>query len=144
MRTPKAPLFTPRRVVMSLLLALAAGGMIVAFTMHEEPRPVVYTNAAVKAVSPKPGEGATQDATVFIELQPGYALRTLRFDSGEQMAAEDLDVIVGLNRYSFTPGKGKQVQRLDAGHTCAEVEFNRTAVPDDPLQTFSWCFDVQV
>lgn len=129
---------------MSLLLALAAGGIIAAFSMHEEPRPVVYTNSAVKAVSPKPGEGATQDSTVFIELQPGYALRTLRFDNGEQMAAEDLDVIVGLNRYSFTPGEGKQVERLDAGRTCAEVEFSETAQPGNPLQTFSWCFDVKV
>jgi len=129
---------------MSVLLALAAVGIVAAFSMHEEPRPVVYTNSAVKAVSPKPGEGTTQDATVFIELQPGFALRTLRFDNSEQIAAEDLDVIAGLNRYSFTPGEGKQIVRLDAGRTCAEVEFADTVAPTASLQTFSWCFDVQV
>ncbi len=142
--TSRPRLFTVRRLVMSVLLALAAGGMVVAFTMHEEPRPAVYTNAAVKAVSPKPGEGATQDATVFIELQPGYALRTLRFNSGEQIGAQDLDVIAGLNRYSFSPGGTKQVKRLDAGRTCAEVEFVDTRVAGESLQTFSWCFVVRV
>ena len=143
--TTRRPLFTTRRVVSSLLLAAAAGGVIAAFTMHEEPKPVVYTNAAVRAVSPKPGEGTTQDATVFIELRPGYALRTIKFgEGGEQIGVQDLDVITGLNRYSFTPGEGKQLERLAAGRTCAEVEFTETTTPDAPLQTFSWCFVVRV
>ncbi|HVF76231.1 MAG TPA: hypothetical protein VM938_14430 [Acidimicrobiales bacterium] len=141
--TPKAPLFTLRRAVLSVLLAAAVGGMIVAFTMHEEPRPVVYTNSAVRAVAPEQGEHATQRSTVFIELQPGFVLRTMRFDAGEQIGAQDLDVITGLNRYSYTPGEGKQVKRLDAGRRCAIVEFADTTRVDAALQEFSWCFVVQ-
>lgn len=138
-----APLFTRRRLVMSVLLAGAAAALIAAFTMHEEPRPVVYTNAAVRAVSPKPGEHATQRSTVFIELQPGYGLRTLRFDGGTQVGAQELDVITGLNRYSYTPAEGKQIERLDAGRTCAQVEFVDDTQAGAALQEFSWCFVVQ-
>lgn len=140
--SPRGPLFTVRRVVMSLLLAAAVGGMIVAFTMHEEPEPVVYTNAAVRAVEPKPGEQATQRSTVFIELQPGYSLRTLRFDGGTQVGVKEMEVITGLNRFGYTPGEGKQIERLDAGRRCAEVEFADETTAGAPLQTFSWCFVV--
>lgn len=139
----RAPLFTVRRVVISLVLAAAVGGVIAAFSMHQDPAPVVYTNPFVRAVSPKPEEHATQRSTVFIELEPGYALRTLRFDQGTQVGVDEMDVISGLNRYGFTPGEGKQIARLQAGRTCAEVEFAELARPGDDLQVFSWCFVVQ-
>lgn len=138
-----ARLFTVRRVVISVLLAGAVGALITAFTMHEEPKVPIYTNAAVRAVSPAQSEHATQRSTVFIELQPSYSLRTLQFDHGDQIAVQDLDVITGLNRYAYTPGEGKQIARLEAGRRCATVEFSDATQADAPLQTFSWCFVVQ-
>ena len=137
----RRPFLSVRRLVLSILLASALVGLVYAFTLHEETPPVVYTNSAIRAVYPDPGALLNRQTTVFVELQPGYAVRALTVN-GRSIGTDDLDVITGLNRYSYTPGEGKLIEQFDEGRNCALAEFTDTASPGGALQTYEWCFSL--
>jgi DUF971 family protein len=130
-----------RRLVITLLLALSVGGIVWAFTMHEETEPVRITHAAVKVVSPEAGEQTVpRQSTVFIELEPDYALDALQLQ-GQAVGGDDLQHLAGLNRWSFTPGEGKTIEKLPGGRTCAVAEFHRIS-GEGSADRYSWCFFV--
>lgn len=133
-------MFTPRRIVISLLLAASVVGIVVAFTMHEETEPLRLTHEAVEVVSPEPGEQVLRQTTVFVELKADYTLDALQID-GRAVGGDDLEHIEGLNRWSFTPGDGKSIEEHDEGRNCATAEFHRVGTTDAP-QTFTWCFSL--
>jgi hypothetical protein len=133
-------LLTARRVVVSLLLAAAVFGVVWAFTMHEETEPIRLTHVAVKVVSPAPGEQVPRQATVFVELKPGYTLNALQVQ-GRAIGGDDLEHIAGLNRWSFTPGDGMSIEELDEGRNCAVAEFHRNDA-SSKADTFTWCFSL--
>jgi hypothetical protein len=139
-------LFTARRLVVSVLLAVAGVGIVYAFSLHEDPEPLRYTHEAVRAVHPTPGDQVLRQTTVFVELDSGYDIRDLVVTeaSGRVTAfqGQDLDAIVGLNRFAYTPGKGKVVEEFEPGRTCAKAEFVEASRLDAPLQEFSWCFSL--
>lgn len=137
----RAPLFTVRRLVISLILAAAVGGTILAFSLAEPEPETRLTNPAVRTVYPDPGDQLARQTTVFVELQPGYAARALIIQD-KAIGGDDLEVIQGLNRYSYTPGPGKLVEQFAPGRTCPTVEFVDTSTPNAPLQQFSWCFSL--
>ena len=134
-------MFNVRRLVVSLLLAASVVGVVWAFTMHEETEPIRLTHAAVRVASPAPGEQAVpRQSTVFVELDADYALDALQLQ-GQAVGGDDLQHIAGLNRWSFTPGEDKSIEKLPGGRTCATVEFHHASTPAEP-ETFSWCFFV--
>lgn len=137
----RRPFFTVPRLVMSVLLAAALVAMVYAFTLHEETPPVRYTHTAIRTVYPAPGHLLNRQTTVFVELQPGYTVRALTIQ-GRSIGGDDLEVITGLNRYSYTPGPGKLVEQFDEGRTCAVAEFSDSNAPGAPLQTYEWCFSL--
>lgn len=137
----RAPLFTPRRIVISLILAAAVGGTILAFSLAEPEPETRPTHPAVRTVYPDQGDQLARQTTVFVELNPGYSARALTIQ-GRSIGVDDLDVIIGLNRYSYTPGEGKLVQQFDEGYTQATVEFVDTSTPNAPLQQFTWSFSL--
>ena len=131
--------FTPRRIVVSILLALAAGGVVLAFTLGEEPEEVRYTHPAVRTVYPAPGDGVARQTTVFVELATGYDIKALVID-GTAIQRGDLEVITGLNRFAYTPGEGKVIETFPPGRTCPTAEFVNVTDAAAALQRFSWCF----
>lgn len=134
-------MLSTRRLVITLLLAVAVGGIVWAFTMHDETEPVRVTHAAVRVVSPAAGEQTVpRQSTVFVELQSDYALDALQLQ-GQAVGGEDLEHIAGLNRWSFTPGEGKSIEKLPGGRTCAVAEFHRVG-GDQASDRYSWCFFV--
>lgn len=138
--TPR-PLVTRRRLVVSVLLALAAVGIVYAFTLHEEPEPVRYTHGAVRTLYPADGDEVPQQTEVFVELQPGYDVKDFVIE-GDAVQRDDLDVTTGLNRFRYQPGEGKPIERFASGRTCVTVEFVALADPDGGLEKARWCFFV--
>jgi DUF971 family protein len=132
---------TLRRVVITLLLAVAIGGLVFAFTMHEETEPLRVTHAGVRVVSPANGEQSVpRQSTVFVELEADYTLDALQLQ-GQAVGGEDLEHIAGLNRWSFSPGEGKTIERLPGGRTCAVAEFHRAGAAA-ASDRYAWCFFV--
>ena len=133
-------LVTVPRVVMSLLLAVAAAGMYVAFTLHEETPSSQTRPGAVRVVSPAPGSLEVRQTTVFYELASAYD-GTLRI-SGVEVPEDQLDVIEGLNRISFTPGAGKEIESLEPGSQVVTAIFWPRAVGRRAAVTYTWRFRV--
>ena len=130
---------TPRRVVISLLLALSFVGVVAAFSMHRETPPPVVTDAAVATLYPKPGALVQRQTTIFYELDPAYD-GTLSVD-GHPIPDDQLDRLnVGRNRIAFTPGEGKELTRLRAGRVCAVATFHRLG--ETAERTVPWCFNL--
>ncbi|MGI8686191.1 MAG: hypothetical protein ACR2MO_14075 [Acidimicrobiales bacterium] len=135
-----ARLFTFRRVVSSVLLAVAFGGLVVAFIMHDDTPNERLRPAALRAVSPEPASLQLRQTEIFVELDPAYTA-TLAVN-GTVIPDDQLDVIEGLNRYSFTPGEGKEIDELPPGRSCAVVRFDQAVNPGTDPGSFRWCFNV--
>lgn len=137
---PRRPFFSVQRLVISVLLAGALVTLVIAFTLHQDTEPIRLTHQGVRVVSPAPGERLPRQTEVYVELASGYTLDALQVE-GQAVGGDDLEQIVGLNRWSFTPGEGKSIERFHPGRACATAEFHAVATADDP-QTFTWCFSL--
>jgi hypothetical protein len=133
-------LLTPRRVVSSLLLAVAAAGIYMAFILHDDTPNPKLRPSAVRTVSPEPASLQLRQTEIFVELQPTY--RGALSVNGITIPDDQLAVIDGLNRYSFTPGEGREIDELPPGRTCAEVTFSLVTDPDGEPGRYRWCFNV--
>jgi len=133
-------LFTVRRVVSAVLLTVAFVGMVAAFMMHDDTANPRLRPRAVGTVSPEPDSLQLRQTEIFVELDPLYSA-TLAIN-GTTVPDDQLDVIKGLNRYSFTPGKGKEIDELPPGRNCAVVTFDQAASPGADPGSFRWCFNV--
>jgi hypothetical protein len=141
MSTPRRPLFSLQRLVISVLLAGAIVTLVVAFTLHQDKEPLRLTHDAVRVVSPAPGEQSVpQQRTVFVELTADYSLDALQINS-QAVGGDELEHIPGLNRWSFNPGEGKSMRQLPGGRICAVAEFHRVGTTGEP-ERFPWCFFV--
>ncbi len=132
-------LFTVRRLVISLLLAVSVAAIYVAFTLHETS-PEAFRPRAVSVVFPEPGTLEVRQTTIFYELAAGYA-GTLRIGRVE-IPPDQLDVIEGLNRISFTPGEGKEIEALDPGLQRVTAIFWPSAEGRDAALSYTWRFNV--
>ena len=133
-------LFTARRVVSSVLLSLAVAGLYVAFSLHDDsPNPRLRPQA-VRTVSPEPGTFQLRQTEIFVELQPSF--RGTLAVNGTPIPDDQLEVIEGLNRISFTPGERQEIKTLPPGRTCAVVSFESVTDPVGEPGTFRWCFNV--
>ena len=133
-------LVTLPRVVMSVLLALSAAGLYVAFTLHDDSPNPRFRPEAVSAVSPEPGSLELRQAEIFVELEPAYTGTLVVND--RPIPPDQLQVIEGLNRISFTPGAGQEIETLPAGRNCVVVRFEPVGGQGEPPGTYRWCFNV--
>jgi hypothetical protein len=133
-------LFTARRVISSVLLAVAFAGLYSAFLLHDDAPNPRLRPPAVRTVSPEPGSLQLRQTEIFVELQPTYQ-GTLSVN-GTTIPDDQLDVIDGLNRYSFTPGPDRELENLPPGRTCAEVTYVLVTGPDGEPGRYRWCFNV--
>ena len=139
-RTGVAALVTPRRVVSSVLLAVACAGLYMAFILHDDsPNPKLRPQA-VRTVSPEPGTLQLRQIEIFAELQPTYR-GTLAVNEID-IPLDQLEIIDGLNRISFTPGEGQEIEELPPGRTCAELTFRPVGQDDVEPGRYRWCFNV--
>jgi len=137
--TKAQPLFTLPRIIMSILLAASFAGMYVAFTSHDDtPNPLLRPRV-VRAVAPEPDSLQLRQTEIFAELDPAFTGTLVVNDL--VIPDDQVEVIEGLNRFAFTPGPGKEIERLPAGRTCATVTYQRVDETGTPA-SYKWCFDV--
>lgn len=132
-------LFTVRRVVSSVLLATAFGGLVVAFIMHDDTPTSPLRPRAIVAVSPEEGSLQLRQVEIYAQLDPTYTARLSV--NGTVIPDDQLDVIEGLNRYAYTPGEGKEIDELPPGRTCAVVTYDLAVAENDEPASYRWCFN---
>jgi hypothetical protein len=141
-------LITPRRIIISILLAACAAGLIYGASIGKpEDKPLVYTDPAVKALAPQPGDLALRQTAIVATLASPFTLDQAVTDgmsiNGQGIPQDQIDVDQSLNTYSFTPGAGKDITSLPPGRNCVQIVIKRAADPTDTGHNFSWCFSSQ-
>ena len=133
-------MITGRRIVISLLLAIAGAGFFYAFTRPTDNQQPALRDPAVKRVTPPPGDRVLRQSEIRIELAAGYTA-VLSVDR-RRIPEDQTDKVDGAYWYSFTPGEGKEFKELSPGRHGAAAELWDTTVPDATHRNYSWCFEV--
>ena len=127
-----------RPLVVAGLLGVAAFLLYVGVQAQAEETPEVR-RAGVTRVFPTPGVVALRQDAIGAELEFGYSGR-LQVD-GRDIPDDQIDAIAGINRLSFTPGAGKEIETLDEGQHVVTLIFWRTADGDgEDSERYSWRF----
>jgi hypothetical protein len=122
------------------IAVLALAGFILVTALNgkaEEPKQVRIVGLV--RVFPEPGTVALRQDSLGAELDFGYDGR-LTIDA-RTIPDDQIDKIPGINRLSFTPGAGKEIESLDEGRHCASVTFWPAASGDSAAgPPREWCF----
>ena len=127
-----------RPLAVSALLGLAAFLLYLGVESQADEE-VPVTRTGITRVFPQPGTVAVRQGAIGAELSFGYSAR-LTID--QRIIPDDqIDRIGGINRISFTPGAGKEIEALDEGRHCASLTYWRTAEGVESAgRPYSWCF----
>jgi hypothetical protein len=147
-RATRRRLITPRRVVISVLLAACAVGLTYGASIgRSDTKPIVYTDPAISSVTPEPNTAAPRQARIGVTLKTPYTLAQQNTSglsiNGVGIPEDEIDVVPGLNQFFYTPGPGKEVSSVPPGRNCATVMIRRVADSSDNGHPFSWCFQSQ-
>jgi hypothetical protein len=132
-------LVTFPRVVMSVLLAFAGAALYVSATLEDDSTEPVRPSL-VRTVSPAPGSAQLRQTEIFVELPSDYRGRLIV--NGKPIPEDQVHVVPGLNRISFTPGKDKEIESLPAGQNCAVVSYQPVPGLAGQPGSYRWCFNV--
>jgi hypothetical protein len=139
---------TPRRIVISVLLAACVVALGYGASIgRPSNKPIVYTDPAVKALSPQPGDLALRQTQIVATLASAFTLAQENHPgmliNGQGLPQDQVQVNQILNQYSYTPGSGKEISSLPPGRNCVQIFIKRAADPSDAGHSFSWCFQSQ-
>lgn len=151
-----AGLFTKRRVVSSLLLAVATALLVAGLWESEDQGTVTVQRrpAAVLRVFPAEGTAALRQEPIGAQLADPFTGevevdgRTIPADQMERppvaTAGENAPAprgLSGLNQVSFTPGEGKEIESLRPGaHTARILYWPKVGGTREQAQAYSWSF----
>ena len=128
------------RASLGLALVVAGVSLYLAFDRGNTEQPVVRQGAILR-VFPQPDTVAVRQDAIGVELSFGYRA-TMSID-GRYIPDDQLDIVQGINRVSFTPGTGKEFEQLDEGRHCATVNyFQGPAQEPAGARPYTWCFTV--
>lgn len=127
-----------RQIVMGLLACIAVGGIVYVFSSNNDP--VRAQPAAVETVSPAGGDLDLRQVTIAADLAPGYT-GYLTFD-GEEVPADDLQVVDALNSITLKPQPDSKYHELAPGPHCAGVVYWQLGQTRDNGLTWTWCFSL--
>jgi hypothetical protein len=126
------------QVGLGLALAVAAVAMYLAFTTGRDETAPEVRRGGVLRVFPQPDTVALRQDAIGVDLAFGYRA-ALTLDR-RPIPDDQLDIVEGINRVSFTPGTGKEIEQLDEGRHCATVEYFVPAEVSGDRDTYTWCF----
>jgi hypothetical protein len=133
---------TVRRVVISLLLCVAAGALYAGGHAHHDVRPGALYPAAIAAVYPKPGTPSVErQTTVFAELRPGYD-GDLAINSHHIPDDQMQKLSTGNTRLAFTPGPGKDLTSFPPDRNCVTLRYWHNGESPESGNEYSWCFNL--
>lgn len=134
-------LVTMRSVVISVLLALAGGGIIYAFASSADEAPPRRLGGAVEAVSPEPGSLAVRQDTITADLAAGYT--GVLLVRGVEIPEDQLRRTPGLNLVSYTPGPDTETGPLSPGQARITVVYWPAGQSRQAnAQRFTWEFTI--
>ena len=126
-----------RRLIMTLVAAVAVGGLVFAFS---GPTQTDDSNLppAVEAVFPVSGNLELRQAQIYADLAPGYT-GYLAID-GREVPEDDVQFVDALNTVTLRPGPGSDFTTLEAGSHCATVFYRQIGQPRANSTSYRWCF----
>ena len=136
----RPPIVTPRRIVISVLVAFAVALLVFAVNLHHDNPPPVFTNPAVEATYPNAGDLDLRQARIGIDLKSGYTTE-LSLD-GQPIPKDQVEVVVGLDQYFYQPGPGTATGALAPGRHCVRADITNVTAPNEPQTSYAWCFQV--
>ncbi len=127
-----------RSLLVFATLGVAAFLLYVGIGAKGDPEPTLQ-RAGLTQVFPEPGTVAVRQSAVGATLDFGYSGR-LTIDRRD-IPDDQLDRIAGINRISFTPGAGKEIEALEEGRHCASLTYWTTSGgPESAGRPYVWCF----
>lgn len=136
----KTRFLTPYRIGVSVLLAIAAAAMYVAFVSAKEPSPSISNPQIVVDFGPAENSIALRQSRIYAKLQPGFVGSLIV--GGIEIPEAQADHLEGSNSVGFTPGAGTVTGELNPGRNCATVAFWRPEATRASAQSFNWCWRV--
>jgi hypothetical protein len=127
-----------RRIVMTLIAAVAVGGFVFVFTapkQAEKEKP-----AAIESVFPESGSRNLRQVAVVADLAPGYTGFLLL--DGVEVPRDDLQIVDPLNTVTLAPQAGSDYEQLGPGPHCATVVYRRIGNPESDSSSYRWCFSL--
>ena len=126
------------QVGLAVALVVAAVSMYLAFTTGRDETAPDVRRGGVLRVFPQPDTVALRQDAIGADLAFGYRA-ALTLDR-RPIPDDQLDIVEGINRVSFTPGAGKEIEQLDEGRHCATLEYFVAAEENGDRDTHTWCF----
>jgi len=135
---PAVPPLMRRRLVMGILGALAAGGIVYAFSAPTRQTDAIARPAAVESVTPGGGNLDLRQVTISADLAPGLT-GYLTFD-GIEVPGDDLVFVPALNSITLTPQPESDYAELSPGPHCAAVVYWPIGQDRASANSYTWCF----
>jgi hypothetical protein len=127
-----------RRLIMGFLAALAAGGIVYAFSAPTRQTDALARPAAVENVSPAGGNLDLRQVTIAADLAPGLT-GYLTLD-GVEVPGDDLVFVPALNSITLTPQPESDYKELSPGQHCAAVVYWPIGQNRASANSYTWCF----
>jgi len=134
---------TVRKVFISVVLAVAVAGFLMAFASGQDPKQPVRIDPAVERVEPEPGSLALRQSRIGVDLLTGYTAQLLV--DGRTIPDDQIERVIGLDQYWYTPGPGTETGQLAPGRHCASViltKLGTNGAPPVVSSPKSWCFSL--
>ena len=140
-------MITLRRVVITLLVAIAGFTFVFAFTLGEDPKDPA--TEAIELLIPSANDVVLQQNDVGVDLKPGWlatlAINGVRIPEDQVNCRDNCPAEVGVdpqNRFVFTPGEGKELEELPSGRVCVVALIWKVGQTELDGQSVPWCFRV--
>ena len=136
-------MITPRRVVITALLAFAVGLLAWAaqFTGDPDEPGRGRIDSAVEEVVPGNGDAALRQEEIGVDLEPGWTA-VLIIDRRE-IPEDQLRRNEPLNQVFFLPGEGQEIEELDPGpHRASALIWRPATQTREDGRQVSWRFRV--
>jgi hypothetical protein len=131
-------MITVRRIVISIILAFAIALLAFGFNGARDNTAPKFTDVAVEGTYPNEGDLDLRQARIGIDVKSGYTAE-LQVDQ-TPIPDDQVEKVVGLDQYFYTPGPGTETGALAPGRHCATATIRQIGDPNDPGRKFSWCF----
>jgi hypothetical protein len=144
----KPRLVTGRRLVISALLAGCAVFLVWGLQgIRTQNGPIIYTDPAVKSLTPAPGSAAPRQSHIAVTLNQPFTLGSNNANpmtiNDQGIPQDQIEEFPGLNQFWYTPAEGKAISSLPRGRNCVSIFIRSVVNPADPGRTFAWCFSSQ-
>jgi hypothetical protein len=136
-------MITPRRVVITALLAFAVGLLAWAAQFTGDPNDPAagQADSAVEALIPRNGDATLRQAEIGVDLEPGWTAVLVVDD--REIPEDQLRRNEPLNQVFFTPGEGQEIEELEPGpHQASAVIWRPADQTREDGRRVTWRFRV--